>query len=483
MSDDALDKGETPDTPTKRPDTILVIEDEDLIRFSLRARLTQEGYNVLEAETGREGLDILERSFVDLILLDYKLPDLDGLSILKRIRGEAPGQVTIMMTAYSTIEGVVEAMQNGAYTYVKKPFDMAEMLEHVKRGLETTRLRREVERLRYNAQSDNRAPVLIGSSSRMAEVESIIQKLNQAGTSTALILGPSGTGKNVVAKRIHYTSPRANGPFLTVTCTDFSENLLESELFGHQKGAFTGAISTKTGLFELADGGTIFLDEIGDMPKTLQTKLLRFLEERTFRRVGGTGEISVNVRVIAATNKNLKKSMEDGTFRDDLYYRLTVIPIDIPQLQDRPDDIGDLAALFVDRFNKDFHKSITRLSDDALSALRTRSWPGNVRELRNVIERAMILCSGSEINVEDLPAEFFSGEGSGFARTNAEKVLGPEGLDFEAFEKTLILRALDLANQNQTAASRLLHMSRDKLRYRMEKFEINPKSTGSNHSD
>ena len=286
MSDETPNTDTLPDELTKPQDTILVIEDEDLIRFSLKTRLNEAGYRVLEAETGRDGLDILERNYVDLVLLDYKLPDLDGLTILKSIHGEAPGQVTIMMTAYSTIEGVVEAMQSGAYTYLKKPFDMAEMLEHVKKGLEATRLRREVERLRHNAQADARAPVLIGSSSRMAEVEAIIEKLNQAGTSTALILGPSGTGKNVVAKRIHYTSPRANGPFLTITCTDFSDNLLESELFGHQKGAFTGAISTKTGLFELADGGTIFLDEIGDMPKSLQTKLLRFLEERTFRRVG-----------------------------------------------------------------------------------------------------------------------------------------------------------------------------------------------------
>ncbi|MFT7620743.1 MAG: two-component system response regulator AtoC, partial [Planctomycetota bacterium] len=285
-------------------DTVLVIEDEDLIRFSLTSRLEKAGFNVLEAATAMAGLEIIEDRFVDLVLLDYKLPDLDGLEVLKRISGTCPGQVTIMMTAYSSIEGVVEAMKAGAYTYVKKPFEFAEMLEHVKRGLETTKLRREVEHLRRAHNEDNRAPILIGKSAVMRDLDELIGKLNSVGASTAIILGESGTGKNVVAKRLHYTSERADRPFMTITCTDFSENLLESELFGHQKGAFTGAVTAKAGLIELADGGSIFLDEIGDMPLPLQAKLLRFLEERCFRRVGGTKEIEVDVRIIAATNQD-----------------------------------------------------------------------------------------------------------------------------------------------------------------------------------
>ncbi len=452
-------------------DTILVIEDEDLIRFSLKSRLEQEGFRVLEAATATAGLAILEDRFVDLILLDYKLPDLDGLQVLKRIAGTCPGQVTIMMTAYSSIEGVVEAMQTGAYTYIKKPFEFAEILEHVKRGLETTRLRREVERLRREAGDDERAPRLVGSSEAMADLDSLISKLNSAGASTAIILGESGTGKNVVAKRLHYTSARASCPLMTITCTDFSENLLESELFGHQKGAFTGAVATKAGLFELADGGSIFLDEIGDMPLSLQAKLLRFLEERTFRRVGGTKEIEVDVRVIAATNQDLSKKMASGEFREDLFYRLSVIPVEIPPLRERSEDVIDLAQMFVDAYAVEFRKPITGIDPKMEDALRGHDWPGNVRELRNVIERAMILTDGPTLTVADFPRAI-SKEARSSAKTKAEMVLGPQGLDFEAFERDLIARALDLSKKNQSAAARLLHMSRDQIRYRMEKFDL-----------
>ncbi len=376
-----------------------------------------------------------------------------------------------MMTAYSSIEGVVEAMQAGAYTYIKKPFEFPEVLEHVKRGLETTKLRREVERLRLSSQDDERAPTLIGKSLAMVELDSMIKKLNAAGASTAIILGESGTGKNVVAKRLHYTSERADRPLMTVTCTDFSENLLESELFGHQKGSFTGAVSAKAGLFELADGGTIFLDEIGDMPLPLQAKLLRFLEERTFRRVGGTKEIEVNVRVIAATNQDLEDKMKKGEFREDLFYRLSVIPVEIPPLRDRSEDVIDLAHLFMNTYAIEFRKPISGIDDNMKDALRTHSWPGNVRELRNVIERAMILTDGPTLSASDFPRTISKEEGSQ-SKTKVEMILGPQGLDFESFEKDLIKRALELSKKNQSAAARLLHMSRDQIRYRMEKFHL-----------
>ena len=467
----AEENSASPVSKVPHKDTILIIEDEDLIRFSLRSRLEQEGYRVLDAPTAKDGLDILEDRFVDLILLDYKLPDLNGLDVLQRISGTCPGQVTIMMTAYSSIEGVVEAMQAGAYTYVKKPFEFAEILEHVKRGLETTSLRREVERLRRKADDNNNAPKLIGTSKAMADLEKLINKLNQAGASTAIILGESGTGKNVVAKRLHYKSSRAARPLMTITCTDFSENLLESELFGHQKGAFTGAISTKAGLFELADGGSIFLDEIGDMPLALQAKLLRFLEERTFRRVGGTKEIDVDVRVIAATNQDLVKKMKNGEFREDLYYRLSVIPIELPPLRERTEDIVDLAHLFMDSYATEFRKSVNDIDEEMKNALQAHDWPGNVRELRNVIERAMILTDGPTLSAADFPRSI-SGDETTIAKSKAEMVLGSQGLDFEAFERDLIRRALELANGNQSAAARLLHMSRDQIRYRMEKFEL-----------
>ncbi|MCA9321288.1 MAG: sigma-54-dependent Fis family transcriptional regulator [Planctomycetes bacterium] len=461
---------ETPTLP-KLAETILIIEDEDLIRISLKARLEKEGFRVITAATGEQGLKALDDRYIDLVLLDYKLPDLDGLEILRRIRGLVPGQVTIMMTAYSTIEGVVEAMQQGAYTYVKKPFEFPEMLAHIQRGLETTRLRREVEHLRRAAEKGHKAPILIGEAPAMKDIEATIQKLNAAGTATALILGESGTGKNVVAKRLHYTSARADAPFMTITCTDFSENLLESELFGHQKGAFTGAASAKPGLFELADGGTIFLDEIGDMPMQLQTKLLRFLEERKFRRVGGTNEISVDVRIVAATNKDLKELIEKGRFREDLYYRLAVVPITIPPLRDRPEDIPDLARLFADQISREFHRDIQGFTPEAEVALKKHGWRGNVRELRNVIERALILGSASRITAQDLPIEIRE-EAAQLPADPAELVLGPEGLDFESFERSLIVRALQLSKGNQTAAARMLHMTRDQIRYRMEKFGI-----------
>ncbi len=458
--------------PSQSPaETILIVEDEDLIRMSLKTRLERSGFRVLDAATGEEGLKLLEDRYIDLVLLDYKLPDLDGLEILRRIRGKHPGQVTIMMTAFSTVDTVVEAMQQGAYTYVKKPFEFPEMLEHIKRGLETTRLRREVARLREESEKNDQAPVLIGSGPLMADIEETIQRLNEAGTSTALVLGESGTGKNVVAKRLHYTSSRARGPFMTITCTDFSENLLESELFGHQKGAFTGAASAKPGLFELADGGTIFLDEIGDMPLQLQTKLLRFLDERRFRRVGGTNEISVDVRIIAATNKDLSTLIRDKVFREDLFYRLAVVPIRVPPLRERPEDIPALAKLFIDSLSKEFHREVIGMTPAFEQALQAHDWPGNVRELRNVIERALILGRGEYLDVDDLPPDL-GGKGGSGAREPVDYVLGPEGLDFEDFEKSLIVRALKLSEGNQTGAARLLHMTRDQIRYRMEKFGI-----------
>jgi two-component system, NtrC family, response regulator AtoC len=450
---------------------ILIVEDEALIRLSLAARLRDEGYEVVEAETGAEGIAALESKRVDLVLLDFRLPDLDGLEVLERIAPRYPGLVTIMMTAYGTIEGVVRAMRAGAYTYVRKPFELDEIVEHVRRGLETTQLRREVERLRREAAGSAEVK-LVGRSPWLREVEGVIERLNEVGTSSVLILGESGTGKSLLARRLHATSARAKAPLMTITCTDFSDQLLESELFGHEKGAFTGADRTKRGLIELAEGGTVFLDEIGDMPLSLQAKLLRFLEERRFRRVGGTREIAVDVRIVAATNRDLESRMEAGEFRRDLYYRLAVVPLEIPPLRERPEDIEDLVHLFVADFAEAFHREVQRVEPEVIAQLQAQPWPGNVRELRNVIERGVILGRQGQLELGNL-AQGEGAIGGNSPPQLAERILGSEGIQLEELEQALVRRALDLSQGNRSAAARLLGMSRDQMRYRIEKFGLN----------
>ncbi|MEZ6196677.1 MAG: sigma-54 dependent transcriptional regulator [Planctomycetota bacterium] len=468
-------------------DVVLVVEDEELIRRSVAARLRREGYEVVEAETGGEGIAALDRGRVDLVLLDYKLPDRDGIEILELIQPAHPGLVTIMMTAHGTIESAVRAMRAGAYHWIRKPFELDEIVEQVARGLETTRLRREVERLRREARGGGGAARLIGHSPWRTEIEETIARLNEVASSTVLILGESGTGKSLLAKRLHATSARARAPLMTITCTDFSESLLESELFGHEKGAFTGAVQAKRGLVELADGGTVFLDEIGDMPPSLQAKLLRFLEERRFRRVGGTREISVDVRVVAATNRDLLARVRDGRFREDLYYRLAVVPLEVPPLRERPEDVEDLARFFVHEFNAVFGREVEDIEPAAMAALRAHAWPGNVRELRNVIERSMILGRSTVLRPADLPRDLRDAAGVGASEEGAApeaapgspeelaaRVLGPEGIDLEALERALVVRALEFTSGNRSAAARLLGMSRDQMRYRIEKFDIAP---------
>ncbi|MAG58157.1 MAG: DNA-binding response regulator [Planctomycetes bacterium] len=461
--------------PGAATERILIIEDEDLIRLSLRTRLEREGYQVDEAATGGDGLRLVEEEQPDLILLDYRLPDHDGLSILRELHGRHAAIVVILMTAYSTVTSVVEAMKLGAYTYLNKPFEMDELVVHVQKGLETTALRREVDALR-RAQAGGDGPTLIAESPAMLEVLDTVKKVNRVGSTTILLRGENGTGKDLLAGVIHATSTRANCTFQNITCTALPDALLESELFGHEKGAFTDAKSRKQGLFELADGGTIFLDEIGDMSLPLQAKLLRFLEERAFRRVGGTEDIQVDVRIVAATNRDLETAVKDGAFRQDLFYRLSVIPIVVPPLQEREEDVHALARLFIARFNAEFKRSVIGIEDGARRCLESHSWPGNVRELRNVIERAMILGSGDLIEVSDLPPEVRGIDVGAVNPGGDAGVTGfrlPEGgLVFEEVEKDLVGQALDRTNNNQTRAARLLGMSRDQIRYRIEKFGL-----------
>ncbi len=449
---------------------VLIVEDESLIRWSLRQKFEEREYQVTEAETGTLAVQAIDAGTFDLIMLDYKLPDMTGLDVLRHLRKTDQEAVAIMMTAYSNIDDAVEAIKLGAFDYIAKPFQMDELLLTVDQSLETTKLRREVRELRRVLQHDYGFDRIIGQDPSMRQLFDLINGVARSNTSTVFLRGETGTGKDLVAGVIHYNSDRAHKPFMNITCTAISETLLESELFGHEKGAFTDARMQKKGLLELADGGTVFLDEVGDMPPVLQAKLLHFLENRRFRRVGGTQEIAVDVRVIAATNRDIEKAIEEGRFRQDLLYRLNVVPIYLPPLRERGDDVILIAQHFINQYAREFKKPIARVEDSAFEKLRRYSWPGNVRELRNVIERAVLLCRGEVLTGNDIVVG-----GAPQAREQDDLTglnLPPGGLDFHQLENKLLRQALAQAGGNQTKAAKLLNLSRDTFRYRLEKHGL-----------
>jgi len=445
--------------------TILVVDDEKLIRWSLASRLTDEGYRVVEAETASEALQ-RHREGVDLVLLDYKLPDGDGLSVLQSMKAADPETVVILLTAVTNVETAVEAMKRGAFHYANKPFNLDEIVLLVEKALETTRLKREVRTLRATQASPFSIDRIVGRSDVMSNVRALLQKIAASPASTVLLTGESGTGKDLAAKVIHYASDRANRPFMNITCSALPENLLESELFGHERGAFTGADRQKRGLLESADGGTVFLDEIGEMVPLLQAKLLRFLEEKSFKRVGGNADLHVDVRVVAATNRTLEDEVRQGKFREDLYYRLNVVPILLPPLRQRADDIPALLDFYLDAYNKEFKKRIRQIAPEARARLVKYPWPGNVRELRNAVERAMLLAEGEEL----VSADFQLGGERG--RLNETVELPPSGVNIEELERSLVMQALERSQWNQTKAAALLGLNRDQIRYRIEKFKL-----------
>lgn len=446
-------------------ESILVVDDDPFIQQALRDRLESLGYRVQQANNGKSALESFQRHEPNLVLLDIEMPDIKGVEVLKEICRQGTDVPVVMITAYGSIDLVVEAMKAGAYDFIPKPFEQDQIAHVVEKAMERQRLKRGVEV--YASEIDRRHHLVLGDSPKMASVIDTAKKA-AAARSTVLLLGESGVGKEIFARAIHNWSERRDAPFVAINCVGLARDLLESELFGHERGAFTGAHQRKKGKVELANGGTVFLDEVGDISAELQAKLLRFLQERQFERVGGNESIDVDVRVIAATNRDLDAAVEAGQFREDLYYRLNVVAIELPPLCERKEDIATLANYFVRRFAKECGKEFTAISEETMQRLRTHSWPGNVRELANVIERAVVMGQPPTVNIEDLPQALHGDETEEPIITEPssyhEKVL--------AFRRELLVKTLQLTQRNRTAAAKLLGLERSYFLKLIKSFEI-----------
>ncbi len=450
--------------------TILIVDDEKHYPMILAEVLQEEGYACFTAASGMEALDIFENEFVDLVLTDVKMPGMDGIELLSRIKEISPDAPVIVMTAYGSVEKAVKAMQEGAYTFITKPFENETLLTHISKALAIHKIVQENSMLREAVSSRYSFGNIIGKSKPMQELYEIIKKVAPTNASF-LVEGESGTGKELVAKAVHFNSKRKNNPFVAVNCSAFAENLLESELFGHEKGAFTGASSRKKGRFELADKGTVFLDEIGELGGDLQVKLLRVLQEKNFERVGGTELVPVDFRLIAATNKNLEEEVEKGRFREDLYYRLNVVKAVIPPLRDRKEDIPLLVKHFIEKYSEIKEGKVEGIDSDAARLLFDHPWKGNVRELENMIERAVILSSGENISASDLPIT---------ARRNIGAGLDLDGIPENAglyetlaiIEKRMIQRAMTLSGNVQSKAAGMLGIGKSGLHQKLKKYEL-----------
>ncbi len=451
--------------------SVLVVDDEKMIRWSLKQRLEQDGFQVTDAEDGNTAREHFHRDSYEVALFDMRLPDTDGMTLLQEFHDLQPDTPVIIITGYSSLEGAVDAIKRGAADYLSKPFDLDELSITVQRVHDSSVMRRNLDTDLNQKRSQFGLDNIIGGSRKIQEIKSLVRKVALGQNTTILLLGESGTGKDLVARALHYESTRDAHPFMNITCTALPETLLESELFGYEAGAFTNATGRKKGLIELANRGTVFMDEIGDMAPTLQAKVLRVLEDKSFKRIGGVTDIHVDMRLVAATNRNLDKMVHEGTFREDLYYRLNVVPIHMPPLRERIGDVPVLAQYFLNIFNREFRKNLAGFSSDALERLNTYSWPGNVRELRNVIERAVLLNEGHAVEKNDIVL--------GRASFNIPRdtygeivLLPPEGCELAAAEKSLLRQALIRTKWNQTHAGALLGISRDQVRYKMEKFDL-----------
>lgn len=444
--------------------TILIIDDEKNIREGLSAALELEGYSVRLAADGREGLALIERGDIDLVITDLRMPGISGEEVLSRVRGESPGIPVIVLTGHGSIDTAVDAMRNGAYDFLTKPLSLDRLILIVKRALAGRELEIRHSSLQQELDAKTSFESIIGKS---AEMQRIFQMVRKAADSKAsvLITGESGTGKELIANALHNLSPRKDKPFIKVHCAALSESLLESELFGHEKGAFTGAAARKRGRFELANGGTIFLDEIGEINQNVQIKILRVLQDRRFERVGGEETLEVDVRVIAATNRNLEEEIEQGRFREDLFYRLNVVHIQVPPLRDRKDDIPLMLNAFLDEFNRENNKSITGFDSRSRSALYKYDWPGNIRQLRNCVESAVVMCSGAEIGLEDLPPTV-----RGAAESNIIHV--PVGITLAEAEKIIIQQNLAANGGNKSKTAEVLDIGRKTLHRKLDEYNL-----------
>jgi DNA-binding NtrC family response regulator len=441
--------------------TVLVVDDQQVILEFLKKVLEKENYQVITAETGEEGLNLHTRYRPDLTLLDIRLPDKNGIDILRTIRKEHPEAMVITMTAHSGIEGAIEAIREGAYDYLSKPIEVDSLRFTIRKALDTLNLRREIGEIQETQKSKYGFDRIITHSEKMGEIISVAKKAASSQCSTIMIQGESGTGKELLASAIHYGSSRATAPFVVVNCTTLSPELLESELFGHEKGSFTGAIRKKLGKFETAHKGTVFLDEIGEIDSTLQVKLLRVIQEREFERVGGLTVQKIDVRIVAATNRTLQDEVDEGRFREDLFYRLMVIPVYLPPLRERIEDIPLLVETFVRQFSGEMNREVKRIDRDAMDLMVNYRWKGNIRELKNVIERAVILGEGETIIAEHLPDEIRYGNGTPLDRARNR----PHGIQpLQLMVAEYVQKTLALAGGNKSEAARLLGITRQRLK-------------------
>lgn len=461
---------------------VLIVDNEKSMRDFLAIVLRKEEYLVETAEDGDQAVKVLEKEIFDLVLTDIKMPRMSGLDLLKKVKELSPETVVMMMTAYASTETAIEAMKEGAFDYLIKPFQIDEVRLIIKNALEGRKLRQENSRLRQELKGQAAFGQIVGKSEKVRKVLDLVRKVADS-KSNVLIYGESGTGKELIARAIHFNSARRDRAFVTVNCSALPEALLESELFGHMKGAFTGAIGNKEGLFEIAHEGSIFLDEIGDTSLSIQVKLLRVLQEKEFRRVGGTKDLKVDVRIVAATNRDLEKMVAEGKFREDLYYRLDVIPIHLPPLRERPEDIPLLVDSFIRKFNQVLGKNVEGVEPEALRFLTGLEWKGNVRELENVVERAMALASQNILRGEDFSLGLLKQPDS----FPIPALLPDEGLDLEGLigkiEKDLLLKALQESRWVKKEAAKLLHLNFRSFRYRLDKYGIKKHKNGDAEDD
>lgn len=452
--------------------TVLITDDNELIRETLQKALVGEGYRVRLAKDGRECLEAARLGDIDLILLDMRLPDMNGLDILQRLRQDQTDSIVLMMTAYGDVESTKRALELGAFDFIRKPVTPKALASIIKMAMEIRSLRQEIQQTIYRNKERYGYHNIIGRSTALQKVLEMTTRAANSDASTILIEGASGTGKSLIAKCLHYNSLRAHQPFVEINCASIPATLLESELFGHEAGAFTDAKKLKKGLVEVAQGGTLFLDEIGEMQPGLQAKMLQVIEEKCFRRIGGTKKIVTDIRIVAATNRDLKKALDDGTFRQDLYWRLNVINIYLPPLKDRPEDILPLVEHFIGIYSREFNKPPKRVSDEARLALERYAWPGNVRELSNTVERVMILEDGEWLLPGHLPPAMVQPSPPGQA------VQAPDTADFnlrkltEAFQAKTITAVLEMTGGNRTEAAKILGLSRVGLYHQMKKLGL-----------